>query len=551
MEKRWYSVWNPQIPKFFEPVKPLSEDLRDNARLIPDKIAITFYGYDITYKELDEAIDKFAGALIGLGVTKGDRVALFMENCPQFVISYFGALRAGCIVVALNPMFKYAELEYELNDCQAKTIVCHDFLYPELRKVSEQIRPKNIVLTSFRDYLPEKLTLPLPSEMKQPKVSFPEALDFLDLLHQSPAQPICAVADLKQDIALLQYTGGTTGMPKGAITTHHQLAHNVAIAPKWYGYTSDDVFIGIVPFFHCMGMVQTMGAALMSGARLVILGRFSIELYVQAIARYQGTVLKTSTTVVIALLQWPNINQYDLSSVRIVTYGGMATPPEIIKRLRKMLPGAKLGEGYALTESMSVGVFTPFHRPKLGTVGIPNISTDLKIVDLETGEKELEPNEEGEITIKGPMVMKGYWNKPDETRETLRDGWLYTGDVGKMDEEGYVTVVGRKKELIKCSGFSVFPTEVEGLLYRHPAIAEVSVIGIPDPYRGESPKAFVVLKPQYKGEVTEEQIVAWARENMATFKRPRIIEFRDELPKSGAGKVLRRVLVEEESKRQG
>ena len=223
-------------------------------------------------------------------------------------------------------------------------------------------------------------------------------------------------------------------------------------------------------------------------------------------------------------------------------------PTEIAGRLRKMLPNARVGDGYGLTETLSAGgVITHPSHPKPGTMGIPNISTDVRIVDLETGLREVRPNEEGEIVIKGPGVMKGYWNKPEETGEVLREGWLYTGDIGKMDEQGYVTMIGRKKELIKCSGFSVFPTEVEELLYRNPVISEVAVIGIPDPYRGETPKAFVVLKPQYKGKIKEDEIVAWAKENMAAYKRPRIVELRDELPKSGAGKILRRVLAKEES----
>jgi acyl-CoA synthetase (AMP-forming)/AMP-acid ligase II len=550
-EKKWYTIWNPAIPKVFEPEKPISEYLRDVAAAMPHKIAISFYGYDLTFEELDQGIDRFAIALIDMGVKKGDRVALFLQNCPQFIISYFGALRAGAIVVSLNPMFKKAELEYELNDCGAETIISLDSLYPEIRKISNFARLKHIIVTSLRDFLPEKTTLPLSPEMRLPKTDFSGTTDFLELLAKSRGQPICEINNLKEDIALLQYTGGTTGMPKGAIVTHHQLAHNIAIAPKWYGYESSDVFIGIVPFFHCQGMVQTMGAALVSGARLVILGRFSTESLFQAIQHYSGTVLKTNTSVVISMIEWRDASQYDLSGIRIVTYGGAVTPSEIAKALRKRVPNARMGEGYGLTESMSVAAFTPFHRPKEGTLGIPCISTDLKIVDLETGKKELEPNGEGEIIIRGPAVMKGYWNKPEESKETLRNGWLYTGDIGRMDEEGYVTLVGRKKEMMKCSGFSVFPAEVEDLLYRHPAIAAAGVIGIPDPYRGESPKAFIVLKPEYRGKITQEQILEWAKENMATYKRPREVEFREELPVSSAGKILKRILAkEEEDKRR-
>lgn len=546
MEEKWYSSWPPGVLRFLEPEKSLPEYLRDNITSTPDKVALSFYGYDMTYRELEEAVDKFAVALANLGVKRGDRVALFMENCPQFVISYFGTLQAGGIVVALNPMFKHAELEYELNDSEAETLVALDFLYPEVEKVKDRVKLKNVILTAFRDYLPSSPTLPLPPIMDQLKVTFPEALDFLELLHKSPLRAIRKIADLKEDIALLQYTGGTTGLPKGAMITHHTLAHNTIGSMLWWGYTKDDVHLDTLPTFHIMGMVQSMCTPLCRGGYTVVLSRFSPEVVAQAIMQYKCTVWVTTTTSIIALLEWPDIDKYDLSSLRLVFYGGAPISTATLAKLKQLLPKATFGEGYGLSEICSTAVLTPLHRPKDGFIGIPFIGTDLKIVDLETGLKEVNPNEEGEIILKGAIVMKGYWNKPQETRETLKEGWLYTGDIGKMDEEGYVSMVGRKKELIKCSGYSVFPTEVEGLLHKHPAVAEVSVIGVPDAYRGETIKAFIVLKPQYKGKIEKEEIVDWAKENMAAYKRPRMVEFREALPKSSVGKILRRVLVEEE-----
>jgi acyl-CoA synthetase (AMP-forming)/AMP-acid ligase II len=550
MAKRWYSVWDPRIPKIFEPEKSLSEYLKDSVNATPQAVAISFYGYDITYQELDEVIDRFAAGLVKLGINKGDRVALFMQNCPQFVISYFGILRARGVVVTINPMFKHAELEYELNDSGAQTLITLDFLFPEVKKAGDRTKLKNVIVTSLRDYLLNNPSLPLSSEMRRPKITIPETLDFLKFLYDATPQPLPKINNLKEDIALLQYTGGTTGLPKGAIITHHTLAHTAIGATFWFNYTKEDVHIGILPFFHVQGMVQAMNASLVSGGRLVILSRFTPETLAQTITQYKCTIWKGNTTMVIAMVGWPDINQYDLSSLRLVTYGGATMPKEILAMLKQMVPKAKLGEGYGLTETLSGGgVITPLHRPKHGFIGIPFISTDMKIVDLKTGSKEVAPHEEGEIIIKGPTVMKGYWNRQEETKETLRDGWLYTGDIGKMDEEGYLTISGRKKELIKCSGFSVFPTEVEDLLYRHPAVAEVAVIGISDPYRGEAPKAFIVLRPEYKGKIKEEEIVEWTKDNMAAYKRPRMVEFRDELPKSGAGKILRKVLVEEEKSR--
>lgn len=547
MERRWYSSYDPGTPRVFKPEKSLPDYFKDNVIAAPNRVALSFYGYDVTYKELDEAIDRFAAGLVKIGVKKGDRVALFLPNCPQFVISAFGALRAGAIYVPMNPMFKQAELEYELNDCGAETLVVLDYLFPEIKKIQDRIKLKNKIVTSLWDYMPEEPVLPLPGEMNQEKVSFPEGIDFLELLGRSLPLNASRITDLKEDIALLQYTGGTTGLPKGAIGTHYTLAHNVVGATKWFRYTADDVHVASLPFFHVMGSIQIMGAALASGGRLVILTRFSPETMAKAVEHYRITVWVTATTMIIAMLEWPGIDKYDLSSLRICWYGGQPMPGEVLARLRQLLPDTILGEGYGLSETFSAGgAISPLHGAKPGYMGVPNISTDIRIVDLETGTKEVSPGEEGEITTRGPGQMTGYWNNPVATRETLRDGWLYTGDIGMMDEDGYVVMVGRRKELIKCSGYSVFPTEVEELLHRHPAVMEVAVIGIPDYYRGETIKAFIVLRPKYRGKCQEEEIIAWAKENMATYKRPRLVEFREELPKTSFGKILRRVLKEEE-----
>lgn len=550
MEKKWYTSWDQGTPKVFNPQKSLPEYFRDIAVTAHDKVAISFYGYDMTYKELDEAIDSFAAGLLKLGMEKGDRIALYMANCPQFVISTLGTLRAGGIVVPLNSMFKQAELEYELNDCGAAILVTLDYLFPEVDKIKDRIKLKNIIVASLWDYMPKKPVLPLPSEMKEPKKTFSETIDFLELLHESPKQVVFKTIDLK-DVAILQYTGGTTGLPKGAIGTHYTLAHNTIGSSKWFRYTGDDIHMAVVPLFHVLGLIGVLGHTLATGGRIVIMVRFTPETLAQAIEYYKATVWITSTTMVIAMLDWPNIHKYDLSSLRITWFGGQTMPGEVMRRLRQLLPNTIIGEGYGLSETFtSGGAVTPLDRPKPGFIGIPNISTDIKIVDLETGTKELEPGEEGEIITKGPGQMIGYWHNPEATNKTIRDGWFYTGDIGKMDEEGYIKIIGRTKELIKCSGYSVFPTEVEDLLYKHPGVMEVSVIGIPDSYRGETIKAFIVLKPEYRGRVSEEEIIEWAKGNMATYKRPRIVEFRDELPKSGAGKILRRVLVEEEKNKQ-
>ncbi|MFH0821567.1 MAG: AMP-binding protein [Pseudomonadota bacterium] len=550
MDRRWQKVWPVWVPKEITAEKPVSEYLREWAGIAPARIALSFYGRDISYDELNRMIDKLAWALIDLGIRKGDRVAVQMENCPQFVISYFAAHRAGAVIVPVNPMFKRVELEHELNDAGAETLIALDDLYRGFEEFRNGTPLKNVILTSLRDFLPAEPILPVPKEAHEDAAPIPGTLRFVDLLERSQDRPVCNI-DPATDLAILQYTGGTTGIPKGAMISHRTLACASLGAMHWYHHREDDVHLGVTPFFHVMGQQQLMCTPLVSGGRIVVLSRFVPDVVARAVAHYRCTYWVGATTMMIALLSLPNIKDYDFTSFRCLWSGGSPISVELQNRLKELTPNTVIGEGYGLSETIAYGgAITPLYRYKPGFLGVPHLN-DIRIVDLATGERELGTNEEGEIVIKGPAVMNGYWNNPEETKQVLRDGWFHTGDIGLMDEEGYVKFLGRTREMIKCSGYSVFPAEVEDLLYRHPAIQEAAVIGVDDSYRGQSPKAFVILRPEFVDKTTESEILEWCKENMSAYKRPKFVEFRSELPKSAAGKLLRRILVDEESGNPG
>jgi acyl-CoA synthetase (AMP-forming)/AMP-acid ligase II len=540
----WEKFWTPGVTREFSIDKPISEYVRTAAERNPDQTAINFYGTRISYKTLNTAIDRFAWGLVALGLQNGDRVAVQMPNCPQYIICYFGILRAGCVVVAMNPMFKAAELEYEIKDATPEIFICTDFLYREVGKIRDRVALRHIIVASLHAYVPEDPCFTLPDEVRNMEIACADTLSFQQILAESPETPICRVTDLETELALLQYTGGTTGMPKGAMITHHGLALAAEGANSWFKMSSADICLGVTPFFHIMGMVQVMCSPLSSGAELVVLSRFVPETVARALSECRCTAWVGATTMLIALLQLDAIDSYDLSCLRFVVSGGAPISVEIQKRFHRLIPQAVMVEGYGLTESISQGAaVTPLGGHRSGFVGVPHLN-DIKIVDRETGTRDMPPGEQGEIVLKGKCLMRGYWRQPEETQKVFRDGWLYTGDIGSMDQDGYLKLSGRDKELMKCSGFSVFPDEVENLMYQHDAVAEVAVIGVPDSYRGESPKAYVVLLPQYKGKVTEKEVLSWCKENMAAYKCPRYVEFTDNLPKSAAGKVLRRLLRE-------
>lgn len=526
-------------------IRPLHEYLRHYARTIPDKPAMIYYGRTLTFRELDELSDRFANYLLAHGVSKGDRVALFLQNCPQYYICHFGIQKIGAIVGPCSPMFKEWELEYEVNDLGAKVMVTLDSLYPVVKAIREKTSLERVVVTRYADFLPDQPVPEFPEPTGQPE-SFPETDELMEILRTSPASPPEADIDM-DDVCLIVYTSGTTGLPKGAMLTYRNAQFKTDCVVRMAGYRQDDVFLAVMPIFHIAGMLKGINVPIYTGATAVLLTRYSPEALMDVVERYRVSAAYTIVPMNVAVMNHPRARTVDWSSLRLnpCTSFGIQLTKEISDQWQE-LTGIPLFEAaYGLSETHTADAIMPPDQIKYGPAGKPAPETEIKILSLDEPRRELPPGEEGEIIVKNPGVFKGYFNKPEATAATLRDGWVYTGDIGKLDEEGYLWFRGRVKEMIKCSGYSVFPEEVEQWLVRHPAVAQAAVIGVPDPVRGESVKAFIVLKPEYKGKVTEEEIIAWSREHMAAYKYPRHVEFRDSLPTSGTGKLLRRLLKEQ------
>ena len=543
MEPIWKAHWPSGLDEatIRLPEEPLPVILKANARRTPDKAALVFYGREVSFGELDEASDRFAGWLRARGLRAGDRVALFLENCPQFAIAYYGALKAGAIAVCLNPMHKALELGHELEDSGARVLVGSDQGYGVVEAVRATSPLEAVVTTSYCDWLPARPTLPPPSSFLERAVVCAETEDLRAILGAAP--PLATpVPRALADTAIIQYTSGTTGAPKGAELTHGNLVWNCELMRLWLGQGPEDVVFGVVPWFHITGMEVQLNMMAYTGSTFVALGRFDLDTALRAIQDHRCTMTTLIATINVAIVNSPKTPEYDLSSLRLCLSGGSPVPAEIARRW-EAITGHQLVEGYGLTETTAPTHCNPPHRPRYGTVGLPFPFTDVRIVSLEDGVTELPVGASGEIVVRGPMVLKGYWQRPDATAEALRDGWFHTGDVGRVDAEGYFTIEERKKDMIKASGYSVFPAEVEAIMYRHPAVAEVGVVGVPDPYRGEDVLAFVVRKPGARA--SESELVAWCREAMAVYKAPRAVRFVPALPKTASGKILKRELREQ------
>jgi long-chain acyl-CoA synthetase len=554
MERPWHAQYEAGIPPTLSyPDVPLHRFLTDAARRFPDRTALEFYGRRIPYRELDELTDRFAQALIRLGVRKGDRVAILLPNCPQEVIGYFGILKAGACAVAINPLYVGAEIAHQVTDSGAETIVALDQFYPRIKEVMDRTPLKRIILTNVRDYLPwlKRLLYPIKARRQGQWVEVervPPVYDFPALLKAAPAGP--PPGDVSpDDIALLQYTGGTTGVPKGAMLTHRNLAANVIQCRWWLNglREGEEVFLGVLPFFHIYGMTTCQNLSIFLGGTTVLLPRFQADEVLKALAVHRVTAFPGIPAMYMAITNHRKVAEYDLTSVRYCISGAGPLFAEVQDRFEK-LTGGRLIEGYGLTEASPVTHCNPVvGQRRSRCIGLPVPDTDARVVDYETGRRVLQVGEEGELQVKGPQVMRGYWNQRSETEAVLKDGWLSTGDLVRMDEEGFFYILDRKKDMIKSGGMNVYPREVDECLCRHPKVKEACVVGIPQELRGEKIKAFIVLKDGEQA--TAAEILEHCRCHLAQFKVPKQVEFRKELPKTLVGKVLRRVLLDEELKR--
>ena len=504
----------------------------------------------LTYREIDALADRFAAGLQRLGIGKGDRVALVLPNAPQFVYCFYGALKAGAVVVPTNPLYTVRELRNQLADSGARVVVVLSRLYPNVAEAVAGTSVERVIVTNVKEHFPRALRV-LFSAARERKEGHrvdirrdPRALWLRDVLAGAP-KPV-AVSVAPTDLAVLQYTGGTTGVPKGAMLSHRALVANAHQCRAWHtSVRVGDRVLAIMPFFHVYGLTVVMSLAVLTAMTMVLIPRPDLRHIFLAIEKHRPRFFPGAPRIYVLLNESPDIARYDLRSIESFLSGSAPLPIEVLRRFEQLTGGGKVMEGYGLTEAAPVTHSNPREGArKPGSIGIPMPDVDCKIVDLDTGTREVEPGAVGELCLRGPNVMDGYWNRPDETARVLRDGWLHTGDVVRMDEDGYFYVVDRVKEMIIVSGFKVYPREVDEVLYAHPAVLEAAAVGVPHPSKGEVVKAFVVLRPG--AHATAQELIDHCRASLAPYKVPVEVVFRSELPKTLIGKVLRRQLANEE-----
>ncbi len=548
VERPWVRFYDDGVPaQLTYPDLLLHQILEESARRYPRLTALLFFGRRLTYGELDALVTRFAAGLQRLGVRRGTPVSLHLPNCPQFVIAYYGILKAGGVAVPHNPLYTEREIEYQLRDAGVEVAVTLTQFHPRVAAAAQRVGVRHVIYTPIHRYMPPHLRLlyPLKARREGQWVEVRPAagvVPFDALLAEGRPQPVTASPD---DPALYQYTGGTTGVPKAAVLTHRNLVANLLQAVAWYGggEHAGERAMAVLPFFHIYGMTSVLNFSVRLGMAIILVPRFDPEMVLHAVARWRPTVFHGVPTMYAALLNHPRLARTDMRSIRTCISGAMGLPQEVQRRW-EAATGGRLVEGYGLTEASPITHCTPVygHR-RSGSIGVPFPDTDARVVDPESG-RVLPPGEAGELVVRGPQVMRGYLNRPEETATALRDGWLFTGDIARLDEDGYFYIVDRKKEMINVGGLKVFPREVEEVLYEHAAVREAAVIPVPDPLKGEVVKAYVALKAG--ATATADELIAFCRQRLAPHKVPRAVEFRDSLPKTLIGKILRRALVEEE-----
>jgi len=539
--------WPKNVPPTIAyPNIPLPELLANAAKKYPQNKALIFSGRTMTYRQLDDLCDRFAASLPSLNVKKGDRLALLLPNLPQFLICYYGAMRAGAIIVPYNPFHKERELEFQLKDSGAETIVTLDTSLSLVISLRERTGLRTIVTTTPSDDF-EGLSKAEKDETERRALSQQgDTFPLRNLLEEHKERPPRTMIDPRIDPALLQYTGGTTGIPKAAVLTHRNLVVNAVQFGSWLSTLRDgsEVVLAALPLFHIFGMTTAMNMPISRGETMVLVSRFEPLEVLQTIQGNAVTFFPGVPTMFIALMNHARIAEFNLKSIRLCISGGASLPVQIIQKFEPFI-GGKLVEGYGLTEASPVTHCNPVDSPekiRAGSIGMPLPDTDARIVDIETGMRELPLNEPGELVVRGPQVMSEYWDYREETEATLRGDWLSTGDVARMDEDGYFYIVDRKKDMINVSGLKVWPKEIEEILYEHPAVKEAAVVGVPDPYRGEAVKAYIALKDGFKEKVSVDEIIQFCRKRISAYKAPTFVEFLNEIPKSSTGKILRRTL---------
>jgi len=579
-ERPWlkhYDFWVP--PSITYPRQPAYRALEIGAMNYPERAATIFFGREMTFRELQDRAYRFATALADLGIARGDRVGIMLPNCPQFPIAFWGILRAGGVVVCFNPTYTVREFERQARDSGIQALVVLDQIAPAILSCIHETEVENVLVTGIQECMPEGAgalyraeragSLPSVESLKSALASALTAGDpergielhsLLELISRTERRHIKVEIDSEEDIAALQYTGGTTGLSKGAMLTHFNLFANTAQAAIWRSYIRSrdgERSLLVIPLFHVYGLTVGMMIAALDGSTLILIPKYDVELVVDAFERYRPTVFPGVPTLYVSLLNHPRAREIDFSSVKYFNSGSAPLPLDVIDRF-EALTGKVLRQGYGLSEtSPTTHTQTVLGLRKPESCGIPFPDTECKIVDVETGEREMPVGEAGELCIRGPQVMKGYWNQPEETARALRsDGegggpWFYTGDIARMDEDGYFYIVQRKKDLIIVSGFNVYPSEVEEVLYAHPAVLEAGVVGVRDDYRGEKVRAYVALKPGMNASV--EDLVEHCRQQLARYKVPSEIRILAELPKTAVGKILHRTLreLDEDSGKEG